>query len=247
MKFSDELDFSHRDRKDIYEYVERMGTVDYEEARRALNMEPEAFGMHVTVLSRDGVIDYEEGDRGDTLGIAFEELGMETYEVDGVDFTIRQAHEDDLDGLVAAMRETLDEGRYVVGENIAEKLEHENVLLRRNEVESRVFFVASVRGEVVGWVHLNHPEHDALDHTAELTVGVVPDHRGEGIAERLLDRATRWAEESGYEKLYNSVPDTNEAAIDFLEAHDWETEAVRECHYRIDGDCVDEVMMAAWL
>lgn len=247
MKFSDDLEFSHRDRKDIYEYVERMGTVDYEEARRALNMGAEAFGMHVTVLSRDGVIDHEETESGDVLRIAFEDLGMETYEVDGLNFSIRRAHEDDLEGLVAAMRETLEAGTYIVGENIAETLEHENVLLRRNEVESRIVFVGSVQGEVVGWVHLNHPEHEALAHTAELTVGVVPEHRGNGIGAKLLDRATRWAAENGYEKLYNSIPASNESAIGFLESHGWETEAVRECHYQIDDDCVDEVMMAAWV
>ena len=247
MKFSDELEFSHRDRKDIYEYVERMGSVDYEEARQALNMNPEAFGMHVTALSRDGVIEHVEAEDGDTLRIAFQDLDIETYEVDGQEFTIRQAHEDDLDGLVAAMHETLDDETYVVGENIAEKLEHENVLLRRNEVESRMFFVASVHGEVVGWVHLNHPEHAALEHTAELTVGVVPAHRQEGIGEKLLDRASRWGRENGYEKLYNSVPASNDAAVSFLEDHGWETEATRDGHYHIDGECVDEVMLAAWL
>lgn len=243
MKFSDDLAFSHRDRKDIYEYVERYGTVDYEEARRALNMDPEAFGSHVTVLKRDGVVDRQ----GDSLRLAFDDIEMETYDCDGVDVTIRQAHEDDLDGLVDAMHEALSDKTYIVGENLAEVLEHENVLLRRNEVASRNVFVATVGGQVVGWVHLDHPEILALEHTAELTVGVVGDYRGNGIGDRLLDRATRWARESGYEKLYNSVPATNERAIAFLEDHDWKTEAVREQHYRIGGDYVDEVMMATWL
>ena len=60
MQFSDELEFSHRDRKDIYEYVERYGTVDYDDARRALNMSPEAFGHHVAVLRRDGIVSRTE-------------------------------------------------------------------------------------------------------------------------------------------------------------------------------------------
>lgn len=245
MKFSDELEFSHRDRKEIYEYVERLGTVEYEEARRALNMGPEAFGSHVTVLAREGVIERDKEE--DVLRIAFEGVGMETYELEGATLTIRQAHEDDLDGLVAAMEAALSGETYIVGENIAETLEHEDVLLRRNEVESRMVFVATVRGEVVGWVHLSHPEHEALAHTAELTVGVVPDYRGMDIGERLLDRATRWGKDNGYEKLYNSVPATNDLAIEFLEEHGWETEATRDCHYHIDDECVDEVMLAAWL
>ncbi|WP_255149467.1 GNAT family N-acetyltransferase [Halorarius halobius] len=242
MKFSDDLEFSHRDRRDIYEYVERYGTVDYEEARKALGMEPEAFGAHVTVLKRDGVISREE----DELRIAFEDIEIETHDCDGVDVTIRQAHEDDLGGLVEAMHDALGDRTYVVGENVAETLEHEDVLLRHNEVQSRNFFVATVGGEVVGWVHLDHPETAALDHTAELTVGVVPDYRGKDIGGRLLDRAVRWAGEQGIEKLYNSVPATNEGAIAFLEGHGWETEAVRERHYHLGDDYVDEVMMAVW-
>lgn len=37
---------------------------------------------------------------------------------------------------------------------------------------------------------------------------------------------------------------TNESGIRFLETHDWNTEAIRRDHYRIDGEFVDEVMMA---
>ncbi|NNC24697.1 GNAT family N-acetyltransferase, partial [Salinisphaera sp. USBA-960] len=39
----------------------------------------------------------------------------------------------------------------------------------------------------------------------------------------------------------------NEEAIAFLEGRGWETEAVRDGHYKIDGDYVDEVMMAVSL
>ncbi|MDY7081036.1 MAG: GNAT family N-acetyltransferase, partial [Halobacteria archaeon] len=48
----------------------------------------------------------------------------------------------------------------------------------------------------------------------------------------------------GYEKLYQSIPSTNEEGIEYLKAHGCEVEAIREDHYKIDGDYVDEVMMA---
>jgi ribosomal protein S18 acetylase RimI-like enzyme len=44
--------------------------------------------------------------------------------------------------------------------------------------------------------------------------------------------------------VYNSLPATNEDAVAFLESHGWTVEAVREDHYEIDGDLVDEVMLA---
>jgi ribosomal protein S18 acetylase RimI-like enzyme len=244
MQFSDELEFSHRDRKDIYEYVERYGTADYDETRRALNMSPEAFGHHIAVLRRDGIV--SKTDEGD-LRIAFEDDSEETYVDDGLEVTIRAAREDDLTGLVGAIREALGDKTYIEGETVADVVESENVLLRHNELQKRMFFVATVHGDVVGWVHLNAPELEKLEHTAQLTVGVIDEYRGHGIGTKLLDHGVDWALDNGFEKLYNSVPSSNEAAIDFLEARGWETEAIRKKHYKIDDEYLDEVMMAKLL
>lgn len=242
MEFSDDLQFTHRDRKDIYEYVERYGRVGYDEARTALQMDPEAFGHHVAVLERDGVL--ERDDDEETITVAFETGEQERHTVEGIEYVIRQARQEDLTGLVGVMREALEEDAYIEGETVADMVDHENVLLRHNEVSSRVFFVATVGSEVVGWVHLEHPELDKLAHTAKLTVGVLDEYRGHGIGSRLTERGLDWAREQGFEKVYNSVPATNQAAIDFLEDHGMEVEAVREGHYKIDGEYVDEVMLA---
>ncbi len=241
MQFSDDLEFSHRDRKDIYQYVERYGTVEYDDARRALNMSPEAFGHHVAVLRRDGIVARTDEDE---LRIAFEDESEETYVDEGLEVTIRRAREDDLTGLVGAIREALSDRSYIEGETIADVVESENVLLRHNEVHSRVFFVATVHGDVVGWVHVNAPELEKLRHTAELTVGVIDEYREHGIGTKLLDRGVDWALANDFEKLYNSVPATNGTAIAFLEHRGWDTEAVRADHYKIGDDYVDEVMMA---
>lgn len=244
MQFSDEIEFNHRDRKDIYEYIERTGTVEYEDARRALNMSPEAFGHHVAVLRRDGVLTQTEDDE---LRIAFEDDSEETYVENGIEVTIRQAREEDLTGLVGAIREALANKIYIEGETVADIVESENVLLRHNDLQKRIFFVATIHDDVVGWVHINAPELEKLAHTAELTVGVIDEYRGHGIGTKLLDRGVDWALDNGFEKLYNSVPSSNEDAIEFLEQHDWETEAVRKKHYKIDDEYADEVMMAKLL
>ncbi|MFP4625938.1 MAG: N-acetyltransferase family protein [Natronomonas sp.] len=241
MEFSHDLDFDHRDRKDIYEYVERFGVVDPTEARRVLAMNEEAFGHHVAVLKRDGIL--ARTDDGE-LRIAFEDDELDVFSLDEIEVTIRQATEDDLTGLVGAIRSALSDRTYVDGEAIADVVDYENVLLRHNDLKSRIFFVASVRGDVVGWVHIDAPEIETLSHTAQLTVGVIEAYRGRGIGSKLHERGVAWADEHGFEKLYNSVPSTNEAAIEFLRARGWDVEAIREDHYRIDDEYVDEVMMA---
>jgi len=240
MELTGKLEFDHAGRKDLYEYVERQGEVRADRAGDALNMEPREFGHHAAILRRDGVL--EETDSGH-LRIAYDEVTEEEYEEDDVEFTIRQARQEDIQGLVGAIRAAVETGTYVVAESVADLIDHEEVLLRHNELESRIFFVACVDNDVVGWVHIAHPEMEKLSHTAEFTLGVLEEYRGYGIGSHLLQRGLEWANSQGYEKLYNSVPSTNENAVEFLKTHGFEEEARRRDHYRIDGEYVDEVMM----
>jgi L-amino acid N-acyltransferase YncA len=238
------------DRERIYEYVETHGAVDRDGVRDALfpadppgnAQHTRAFRHNVALLKRDGYL--EEDDDG-TLRIAIdiEETGEE-FTTEDLDVTIRPARQEDLSGIVGAMRQVVEEMTYIEAESVADELDHENVLLRHNEFESRLFFVATVDGDVVGWAHLHLPNLEKLSHTAELTVGVLEEYRGMGIGNQLLDRALEWARTSDLEKVYQSVPSTNEDAIEFFEDRDWEIEAVRDDHYKLDEEYIDEVMMA---
>ncbi len=243
MELTERLDFDHEDRKRIYEYVERHGRVSADRVRDELNLTPRGMRHHVAILRRDGYVEDEDGD----LVVTFENGAVEEHRSEDCEFLIRQARQDDMAGLVGAIRRVAEEGSYTEAESVADVIDHEEVLLRHNELESRMFFVATVDEEVVGWVHVAGSEIDKLGHTAVLTVGVLKEYRGNDIGSHLLERGLEWAGKMEYEKLYNSVPATNERAIEFLEANGWETEATREDHYRIDGDYVDEVMMAYWL
>lgn len=244
MEFVQAPQFEHRDRRDIYEYVERNGAVPSEQVRRALNMEPRAFGHHVAILKRDSVFEEVDG----RLRLAFDTGAKEEYETDDdVPFTIRQAREEDLTGLVGAIRSSLGSGEYVQAESVADIIDSEGVLLRHNEIESRIFFVATVGDEVVGWVHLKHRDLRKLSHTVEFTLGVLEQYQGRSIGSHLLERGVEWATSQGFEKLCNSVPSSNERAIEFLQSRGFDIEAVRENHYKLNGAYLDEVMMAKQL
>ena len=240
MEITQKPEFDHDDRRDLYEYVERHGAAPPEEVRDALGMERRAFGHHVAILKRDSVVEETEG----KLRIAFDAGAEEEFETDNVEFAIRQAREEDLTGLVGAIRRAIGGGEYVKAETVADVVDNEGVLIRHNELESRIFFVATVDSEVVGWVHLKHTDLEKLSHTAELTVGVLDEYRGHGIGSHLLERGLEWAAKEGFEKIYNSIPATNDSAIEFLNERGWETEAVREDHYKLNGKYIDEVMMA---
>ncbi|GAA0662249.1 GNAT family N-acetyltransferase [Natronoarchaeum mannanilyticum] len=245
MKLSEKLEFDHEDRQRIYDHVERHGTVDPDEAQReVLPNDRGGFRHHLAILKRNG---YLETTADGDLKVAIEEEGEEEFAGEEFTFTVRPARQKDLTGIVGAIRQVAERGTYIVAETVAQELDHQEALLRHNELESRMFFVATVDDEVVGWVHLNAPELEKLHHTAELTVGVVDEYRGRGLGSHLLSRGLEWAGKNGYEKVYQSIPATNDAAVEFLEEHGWETEAVREDHYKIDGEYVDELMMAVEL
>ncbi|SDK71343.1 GNAT family N-acetyltransferase [Natronorubrum texcoconense] len=234
------LEFGHDDRKRIYEHVERHGAVDPDDVQGSLGIDPSGFRHHVAILKRDGQLEEADG----KLRVTIDAGAEEEYVSEDLEFHIRPARQEDLTGIVGAIRQVAEEKTYIEAESVADEIDHQDALLRHNEIESRMFFVATVEDEVVGWVHLHAPELEKLSHTAELTVGVLEEYRGHGIGSHLLSRGLEWAGSNGYERVYQSVPSSNEDAIAFLEGHDWETEAVREDHYKLNGHYVDEVMMA---
>jgi len=237
------LEFDHDDRRRIYEYVEEQGRVDPDEAQsECLPHDPGGFRHHVAILRRNGYL--ERTPEGDLQVAVDADEVAEEYDREDLSFSVRPARQADLTGIVGAMRQVVEDGSYIVAESVAQEVDHDQALLRHNELESRMFFVATVDDEVVGWVHIRSPELSKLAHTAELTLGVLEEYRDHGIGSHLLQRGLQWAASRGYEKVYQSLPATNQQAIAFLEDHGWSVEAVREDHYTIAGEYVDEAMLA---
>jgi GNAT superfamily N-acetyltransferase len=227
----------------LYEYVEQHSPVERGELESALSMEPAVVDQELTMLIQEGYIEDWNG----VLQLAIDYGEEVTYETDGVEVTIRPATQSDLDSLVSVMRSVVEEDAYLTAESVADLLDDEELVLRNDKREFRMFFVATVDDEVVGWVHLRSPNSAKLRHTAELTMGVRATYRGHGIGSRLMEHGLEWAESNGYEKVYQSLPATNQDAVRFLERHRWETEAVRQAHFKIDDEYVAEQQMAVML
>ena len=226
--------------KQIYQYVERHGTAARHQTRSAVGLSSEEFEDELEWLIMKGYLE----DEGGTLRIGLNAGSVEEHVGADLTYTIRPARQEDFEGLIDTIRDVTAEDTYVVAESIADRLLYEDTVQRHNTVESRVFFVAAHNGDVIGWIHLDLPQSDKLQSTAQLTVGVREDFRQQGVGSQLLGRGLDWAEANGYQKVYNSVPMTNDEALSFLEDHGWETEGIRRDHYTIGDKLVDEVMMA---
>lgn len=240
METSERPTFESDAAEEIYRYVERHGTAARHRVREVTSLSADEFRDELDRLESRGYLE----DDGGTLQVALDVGSVETYSINDLEYAIRPAKQTDFEGLVETIRDVTAEETYVVAESIAEQLLYEDTINRHNTVQSRVFFVATVDGDVVGWSHLDLPQLDKLQSTAQLTVGVRKSYQGRGIGSRLMQRALDWAEANGYRKVYNSVPTTNDEAIAFLEERGWETEGIRKEHYTIDDRHVDEVMLA---
>lgn len=235
-----DLAFDSTDHRRLYEYVERHGAVEPREVWEAFEVDPVQFHHQLALLQRDGYLEKRDG----ALRVALDAGTAEEFSPPELTFVIRPGRQEDLSGIVGAIRAVAEEQRYIVAETVAEQLDHEDALIRHNELVSRQFFVATVAGEVVGWAHVESPQLSKLGHTAELTLGVLEAYRRHGIGSHLLQRGLEWAAANGYERVYNSLPATNTDAIAFLHRNGFETEAIRSDHYRVGGGYVDEVMLA---
>lgn len=239
MQATERPTFASEASKRIYEYVERHGTAKRNVLLDVSSVPADEFRTAFERLKSKGYL----AEDGGTVRLALELGAVEEFETDAGNVTVRPGSQRDFEGLVDTIRAVTAEETYVVAESVAEQLLYEDAVTRHNTVESRVFFVATIDGDVVGWTHLDLPQVARIQETAQQTVGVEEACRGYGIGSQLLQRGLDWAEANGYRKVYNSVPVTNERALEFLDAHGWETEAIRKDHYTIDDEYVDEAMM----
>ncbi|MFB6164518.1 MAG: GNAT family N-acetyltransferase [Haloarculaceae archaeon] len=234
------FEFADDDRMRIYRYVERCGAVTPREAAEHAEVDPETFRHHVAMLKRDGYLAESDG----RLRVDLEAGEAEEFESAGLQYVVRPAHQEDTSGVLGAIRAVAEHDRYLVAESVAEQLAYEETLVRHNTANTRLFFVATVREEVVGWCQVEVPRLAKLAHTAELTVGVLAEYRRYGIGSQLLQRGMAWAASEECRRAYNSVPETNDLAIEFLQENGWYVDAWRIDHFEIDGELVDEVMLA---
>lgn len=235
-----ESGFKSQDRRRLYEFVaDNDGVTRQELVEAEVLRDPDRSRQLIAVMKRDGLLAEEDG----VLQPGVEAGDEETFDTAGMTITIRPARQTDVSGIVGVIRQVTAERRYVVAETVEQQLAGDSTLIDPG-LENRRFFVSTVDEEVVGWCGLSIPEMEKLRHTAELTLGVLEEYRGRSVGGHLLQRGMRWADDAGLHKVYNSIPAVNEEGLEFLGNHGWHTEAIRNDHYWIDDEFVDEVMMA---
>ena len=106
--------------------------------------------------------------------------------------------------------------------------------------------VAELDGEVVGYLSLGHPtELQASDHVLQVTgIAVDPAVQGRGVGRALVEAAIAEARRRRTRRLTLRVLGPNAAARRLYETCGFEVEGVLRGEFHLDGEDVDDVLMA---
>jgi ribosomal protein S18 acetylase RimI-like enzyme len=106
--------------------------------------------------------------------------------------------------------------------------------------------VAEVEGEVAGYVALGHPTGLASNrHVLSVRgLAVAPGFQGRGLGRALLRGAVAEARRRGARRLTLRVLGSNSAARALYESSGFTVEGVQRGEFLLDGDYVDDVLMA---
>jgi ribosomal protein S18 acetylase RimI-like enzyme len=115
-----------------------------------------------------------------------------------------------------------------------------------NRVRPEDVLVALVDGEVAGYVQVGHAtELAASDHVRTIRgIAVADEHRRQGVARALLDAAAAEAGERGAKRLTLRVLGPNTGARRLYESSGFVVEGTLRGEFMLDGDLVDDVLMA---
>ena len=97
---------------------------------------------------------------------------------------------------------------------------------------------------VVGWCDIARYQREGFRHSGMLGIGLLAEHRGKGLGERLARAALDAARAIGIERVELGVYATNERAIALYERLGFEREGVRRRWRKLDGVYDDDVVMA---
>lgn len=125
----------------------------------------------------------------------------------------------------------------------AAKSQHASTAAVLASANQRIF-VAEEGAELAGFIALTQGLFAKNRHAASLMIGVLRARWGRDVGRNLMDTALGWARERGVWRIELSVMADNARALRFYEAHGFQREGVKRSALVVDGEAVDELMLA---
>ena len=126
----------------------------------------------------------------------------------------------------------------------------ENIDEARQEIRDRIaepnsaLIVADCGRGLCGYIEAVGAPFRRRRHVATIVAGVDARYRGAGIGSRLFDALTAWSNQAGVRRLELTVMSHNAQAIRLYERYGFVREGELRCSMYVDGEWVDEFLMA---
>jgi RimJ/RimL family protein N-acetyltransferase len=163
------------------------------------------------------------------------------------EFKVRRAEESDAAAIIELRRALLTETSFMLWESgeFPESVDEEAKRIGRlNGRDNCLMILAEEGGHPIGTLTAYGGETRRIRHRATLALGVAQEHWGKGVATAMLDYALRWAREQRSRRIELTVHTSNRRAIDVYKRCGFQVEGVRQSSLLVDGNCVDEYLMA---
>lgn len=84
-------------------------------------------------------------------------------------------------------------------------------------------------------------------HVAYLVIGVLPEHRGQGVGTQLFQRMEQWAAAHGISRLELTAVTENKAGLTLYQKQGFEIEGTKRESLKVNGSMFDEYYMSKFL
>jgi RimJ/RimL family protein N-acetyltransferase len=116
--------------------------------------------------------------------------------------------------------------------------------VKSNLENGNPMMVALARGEVIGWCDVRREFFPSRAHRGTLGMGLLPEWRGRGLGQRLLEATLARARRSGFKRIELDVYADNLRAIALYEKAGFVREGLLRDASLIDGVFRDAILMA---
>jgi RimJ/RimL family protein N-acetyltransferase len=129
----------------------------------------------------------------------------------------------------------------------APPLEHMRGFVSENIAKNLPQVVAREGDRVVGWCDILPGWHHALRHCGSVGMGLLPQYRGRGLGQRLLEACLTRAKDVGISRIELEARADNEHALRLYRRMGFEFEGTKRRGMKVDGHYVDTIAMALLL
>lgn len=161
--------------------------------------------------------------------------------------TVRSARPEDAERIVALVNKVAEEDRSLGVDHFPLTADAQAQFAASADPLIHLMLAAFDGEDLVGYLYASRGTSDSLVHVSSMAIVVDRSARRQGVGQALIAAMRNWAQVVGVRKLTLSVLATNAPGRALFERSGYEVEAVRRGQYCIDGQDVDELLMACWI